>query len=229
MDLLEQDDMVSFATTSWLIWKRRNEMIFRKCFLHPRIVAQNSKHLVEELQLAKQQNKKLTGKVQRQAAWVTPPRGRLKLNWDASLDKIRCRVGVGAVIRDHEGQVLATLRMQHDLFPDPFLAEAYAALQASIFCKSSGYKGIIMEGDSLQVVKGLNSASDSHTYAGQLIADTKTTLSSFTAWSAGHTVRANNCVAHALSKDALGISGYTTTFGSVPLCIRTLVFESLNE
>lgn len=90
--------------------------------------------------------------------WQTPPQGTFKLNWDAALDGIHCKVGIGAVIRDWEGNIKATLRMSRSLFSNPLLAEAVASLQVIIFCQDFGYTDIIMEGVSLQVVQELNNS-----------------------------------------------------------------------
>ncbi|XP_042939447.1 uncharacterized protein LOC122274476 [Carya illinoinensis] len=105
--------------------------------------------------------------------WEAPPQGKLKVNWDAGLDKTNCKVGVRAVVRDWEGKILATLRMNHPLFLDPLPAKAYAAFQASLFLKSLGWQDVIMEGDSLQVVNCLKSLTDIDSYAGLLIKATK--------------------------------------------------------
>lgn len=197
-------------------------MVYKDLFLHPVAITQQSAHLVEELQQNPQQT---TSASTRQQAymWEATPQGRVKLNLDEALDKRACKMGVGVVIRGSEGQILATLRMQHHLYPDHFLAEALATLQASLFYKSIGYSNVLMEADSLQVVNGLNSTSDSITYAGQFIVDTRYNLNNFCDWSVRHIVRVNNLVAHALSKDVLRISDYTTSFDFVPPCIHSLV------
>lgn len=89
-------------------------MVFRGLFSHPTNIAQQKRSQVPYCPQPTQ--------------WEAPPQGKLKLNWDAALDKISCKVGVGAVISDGEGRVLATLRMQNDLYPDPLTAKAFAAL-----------------------------------------------------------------------------------------------------
>ncbi|XP_042964700.1 uncharacterized protein LOC122298922 [Carya illinoinensis] len=132
-------------------------------------------------------------------------------------------VGVGVILRDWKSKVLATFRMKQDLFPDPHMAEAFAALQAVNFCKSLGYQDIILEGDSLLVVEGLKSKSDDLNYTGLITADTKDILNTFNSWSTRHIVRSINVVAHALSKDAFSISGRTTTFVNISSCIQTMV------
>ncbi|KAF5454830.1 hypothetical protein F2P56_024466 [Juglans regia] len=182
METLEHEELMSFSLISWLIWKRSNDMVFKDLFLHPMAITQQSAHLVEELQQNPQQTTSASTR-QQPYMWEATPQGRVKLNWDEALDKRACKMGVGVVIRGSEGQILATLRMQHHLYPDHFLAEALATLQASLFYKYVGYSNVIMEGDSLQVVNDLNSTSDSITYAGQFIVDTRYNLNNFCDWS----------------------------------------------
>ncbi|XP_042962557.1 uncharacterized protein LOC122296825 [Carya illinoinensis] len=222
-DSLGIEVMLTFAVTSWNIWKRRNKVVFKGLLTHPSTVVQLSQQLVEDL-LQLNLKKKTKGFGQpHNTHWEAPPQGKVKVNWDASVDKVSCKVGVGAIIRDWESKVLATFRMKHDLFPDPLMAEAFAALQAATFCKSLGYLDIIMEGDSLLVVSGLTSEREDLTYTSLIIADIRDTLNTFNSWSTRHTFRANNEVAHALSKDALSIIGSTTTFDFIPPCIQTLI------
>lgn len=47
-------------------------------------------------------------------------------------------MGIGAIIRDWEGNVLASMRMKRDLLPDPLLTEGFAALQATLFLQRPG-------------------------------------------------------------------------------------------
>lgn len=55
-----------------------------------------------------------------------------KVNWDAAMDRLHCRVAIGVIVRYWTGQVIATLRSRRDLFPDAMLAEIVTALKAVI-------------------------------------------------------------------------------------------------
>ncbi|KAG6635874.1 hypothetical protein CIPAW_11G073400 [Carya illinoinensis] len=219
----EEEYMLEFALTVWLIWKRRNDLVFNNQFPHPSSITQAIKSLTADLHQSQQPAQAASTHSNAKAQWEAPLQGKLKLNWDAGIDKLNYKVGVGAVIRDWKGKVRATLRMSHSLFPEPLLTEAFAAYQASMFLKTLGWQDVIIEGDSLQVVKGLMSPSETDSYTGLLIRDTKITLNSFTNWSARHTRRACNNLAHVLCKDALSISNSIVTVGVIPSCIQSLV------
>lgn len=110
-------------------------------------------------------------------------------------------VGIGAIFLDWEGKIKATLKMQKNLYPDPFLAKAVAALQASLFCQDSGFRDTILEGDALQVVKGINHIKEIGTSIGMILADARSGLNRFDTWLVVHISRNNNKLAHVLSKD----------------------------
>ena len=40
-----------------------------------------------------------------ESRWEKQPHGWVKINWDASIDKQGQRMGVGILVRDHEGKV----------------------------------------------------------------------------------------------------------------------------
>jgi hypothetical protein len=44
-------------------------------------------------------------------AWCKPPLEWLKCNWDAALDNETKQIGMGVVVRNSEGQVVAALAM----------------------------------------------------------------------------------------------------------------------
>ncbi|XP_042990668.1 uncharacterized protein LOC122317666 [Carya illinoinensis] len=219
----DEEELVEFGLTAWKIWKRRNEVVFSNTLSHPSSINQSVKLLITDLDQAHQPARQCSPPSSVLLAWEAPPQEKLKTNWDAGLDKASCKVGVGAVVRNWEGKVLATMRMNHSLYPDPFLAEAYAAHQAALFLKSMGWRDVIMEGDSLQVVNYLNSKEAADSYAGVLIKATRVTLDSFAVWTANHVKRTCNSVAHALCQDALSISDSITTVDVIPFCIRHLL------
>jgi hypothetical protein len=59
--------------------------------------------------------------------WKKPPLDFVKLNWDASLDTNSKRMGVGDLIRDRVGNVLAAISSSIPLVQDPEVAETVVA------------------------------------------------------------------------------------------------------
>jgi hypothetical protein len=59
---------------------------------------------------------------------------------DATVDKENQKMGTGAIIRDFEGEVLATLLALKYYIIDPIIAETTATWRAVLFCKDLGYQ-----------------------------------------------------------------------------------------
>ncbi|XP_031254338.1 uncharacterized protein LOC116112328 [Pistacia vera] len=155
--------------------------------------------------------------------WQPPPEGIYKINWDASVRKEDCTIGVGIAIRDWQGRFMATMRMKKPMFPDAYLAESFAALQAVILAADIGINQIILEGDALQVVNDLLRDEENWGQAGLISMDTKAVSRNFQTFLVHHVNRASNVIAHTLAKDALTIDDVLVELEDVPNCIGSLV------
>lgn len=69
---------------------------------------------------------------------MVPTCGMFKINRDAVIDNSKKLMGVGMIVRDHEGKVLAPLYSLKQFIIDPTTAEAYAAWKAMKFSKDLG-------------------------------------------------------------------------------------------
>lgn len=49
------------------------------------------------------------------AVWAPPPKDCAKLNWDVAVDRVYCKVGIGIVVHESEGNIPATMRKRQDL------------------------------------------------------------------------------------------------------------------
>ncbi|XP_035542882.1 uncharacterized protein LOC109001229, partial [Juglans regia] len=134
-----------------------------------------------------------------------------------------CKVGIGVVVRNWEGKIIATLRAPRSLFPDPKLAESVAALRAVLLCKNLGITRLILEGDAKSVVKDINSETEDWSSTGLIIQDIKEELKSLSFGSSHFIPRLSNCIAHCLAKDALKLSEESISMEGVPPCIHHLI------
>jgi ribonuclease HI len=98
----------------------------------------------------------------------------VKINWDTTLDTTNKKVGVGIMMRDGKGSFLAALSKQVSIDVTPVVAEIIAALHAVMWCIEQGFKRVVFEGDSLQVVNEVNSIHPCDSLYGHLIEDIKT-------------------------------------------------------
>ncbi|XP_042944638.1 uncharacterized protein LOC122278523 [Carya illinoinensis] len=172
-------DLEEAGSIARLIWARRNEFVYGKELKHPSSIIQRSQNDLRCFRTIKAKGPPtLARSASLPQTWKKTPEGNYKLNWDASLNTTKGLVGIGAIIRDSCGRVLGTLRARREIILSPYAAEAYA-LMAILFCKESGINEILLEGDSLQVVKKLKDLGEDWSTGGLIVEDTKLVLRSF--------------------------------------------------
>ncbi|KAF5454991.1 hypothetical protein F2P56_024611 [Juglans regia] len=221
-DALNQEELQEFVITARRIWWRRNSFIFKKGFTHPN-------HIVREARTTlNMMAEKKTDQCNTQASptvihWKAPPVDWYKVNWDGAVDKVKGLIGIGVVIRDRSGQVIATLRQKEKLYPDPLLAESYGALQAVKLAREIGLHQVILEGDSLQVTKALVEDREELSSSSMFCNETRHFLKLFEKWEVTHVRRNVNHIAHLLAKNALSISDQIVTMEDTPSCIADLI------
>lgn len=155
--------------------------------------------------------------------WNKPPPCFMKINWDASLDWTNKKMGMGAVVRDSLGEVVAAFSSIIPFIQDPDVAEAIAAWKAATFCCERGFQRMIFECDSMNVVAALRKGDECWNMFGQLIEDTKIMINSLQASEVKHTRRDANTAAHLLAKLALMQSIDQVWLEECPSSIQSIV------
>nr|AAO19364.1 hypothetical protein [Oryza sativa Japonica Group]AAR00641.1 hypothetical protein [Oryza sativa Japonica Group] len=72
--------------------------------------------------------------------WTPPPVGTVMINCDAALFQSSCQMGIGFLIRDHDGRCLLALNERVQNVTQPELAEAVAIRRALSLAKEEGYQ-----------------------------------------------------------------------------------------
>lgn len=109
-------------------------------------------------------------------------------------------MGMGAMIRDFKGDVMACLCSTHKFISSPIVA-AYRALRKTMqFCVELGFKLAIFEGDSQLLVEAINREEDSETWYGHLVAEVKTWFKNRQQWTISFIHREGNQAAHKSAK-----------------------------
>ena len=70
--------------------------------------------------------------------WIAPPPNTYKINYDGAVSDEENKAGVGVVIRDCNGEVIASLIQQLDQAFQPVEVEAIAACRAAEFGSELG-------------------------------------------------------------------------------------------
>lgn len=141
------------------------------------------------------------------------------MNWDIAIDVSKKCMGVGVIIRDHQGHVSAALSKNIQSVQDPGTVETLGALIAVEFSRDLRVQDIILEGDCLPVVKAIKESNLPWCIYGQVVGDTKIVLNTRRSWMVYHVRRAANFAALGLAKATLKISTYIVWMEEVPPCI----------
>jgi ribonuclease HI len=152
--------------------------------------------------------------------WQKPPVGSIKVNWDAAVDKEGNRIGLGIVVRDHNGQVVAMQCSTRQFICDPATAEALAAWTAVSLCGSLGLQSVVLEGDACEVVQYLRTDGICRGTYGQIINDAKFLLSHVPEWRVQHVRRTANTAAHRIARLAVVHGENRIWRDEFPICIE---------
>ena len=86
--------------------------------------------------------------------WKPPPSGTFKINFDGAIFPKEKKSGIGVVIRDSRGLVIASCsKVVHQVLGVSDV-EAMAATWALSFASDVGVKRVVLEGDSMAVIIG---------------------------------------------------------------------------
>ena len=140
--------------------------------------------------------------------WRCPQARLVKINSDGAIFGESNMSGIGVVIWDSNGAVLASCS---EKIPQAYKAkeiEALAALKALSFAFEVGFLSAILKGDSLGLIQALKSEERNLSPTGLLIKDVKLFANNYVSLLYSHIKRNGNSVAHSLAKNALCIPNF---------------------
>ncbi|KAK8481715.1 hypothetical protein V6N13_018372 [Hibiscus sabdariffa] len=139
--------------------------------------------------------------VSHESNWQAPPEYVVKFNFDSSFDSSSRSATTGVVGQNNLGFIMAACSIPHRNVADAFVPEAYACRQAVLFAKESGFSRVIVEGDSLSVIKKLNSDEAERSTIYPIVHDIKVLSRDFSSISYCFARRGANNVAHVLAQE----------------------------
>ena len=140
----------------------------------------------------------------------------LKINFDGAISTEEKCSGIGAIIRDSEGLVIASLVTHVPQQLQPIKIEALAAYKALEFARELGISEAVLEGDSSLVMTALASKNPGLAPFGLLLQDSLMVSIGFSKLSYSHTKREGNTVAHNLAQLAINHQNYVIWMEDVP-------------
>jgi ribonuclease HI len=190
-----------FAVTCWLLWHKRNQDRLNLPSEDYIQTWNRAQALLHEY-LAVTTEEKIAKPNLPQVRWKPPQTNYYKVNFDGAIFKDSNAGGIGVVIRDNAGMVIATLSQKVRGPQTVEMIEALAARRAIIFAKEVGIADVEFEGDAVNVIRDLSSQVPIHTPYGLIIEDARAILQNLQRSSLSHTRRSGNTVAHALARRA---------------------------
>ncbi|KAL9432342.1 hypothetical protein AB3S75_027379 [Citrus x aurantiifolia] len=202
----------------WAVWFAKNKRIFEGKNSDPRASAAKAESLLEAYHRARKPDVSHIHNVKRvvQKKWEPPPENFLKVNVDAAINSRDQVSGLGAVIKDPSGKIVAAGTKQVPLREGVSFAEAEAMEWGLQVAKELSLSALIMESDCKEVVDLLNNTKGSRTGISWVISEIQEQRRDFKEVKFRHIPRTCNTCAHSLAKLAVGANTSAVWLDHIP-------------
>ena len=139
-----------------------------------------------------------------------------KINFDRAIFRNENKSGIGVVVRDHTGSIIASLAQLISLALQPVEIEAVAATWALEFGQEIGISEVVLEGDSELIIESLKAGGNTTASVEPLIQDALVFSRLYTKLLYSHCRIDGNKLAHSLASYSINVSDYVAWMGEVP-------------
>lgn len=101
--------------------------------------------------------------------WSPPLTGLFKANFDTSFSAPNGDANAGMIIRNHERLIMGSCSYTLGRVGDSTMAEALVCLQANRFGEDLGLRALVVERDSLTIIKRINSVDEDRSAIGNIV------------------------------------------------------------
>ncbi|KAK9998025.1 hypothetical protein SO802_017628 [Lithocarpus litseifolius] len=136
----------------------------------------------------------------------TPPPRLVQSNVDGAIFKETNKAGIDVVVRDSQRWVLAALSEKVEGVQNAEVIEAFAIRRAVRFAIETSFSCVIIESNSLSVVKAIQDTAESTCHMGHIIDDVKHLSMAVKSCEFHHTKREANQVAPTLAHNAVHLT-----------------------
>ncbi|XP_050249318.1 uncharacterized protein LOC126696677 [Quercus robur] len=221
-------DLASFATTAWMIWHRRNALrTTSKPFPIQQVLPEVRAVRAAYVRSIPPKPPHPPFRAPERIIWKPPPWPRHKVNFDGAVFREDDSAGVGAVIRDEKGFMVAAMAEKIPLPYSITALEALAAIRALRLAGDIGLESFILEGDSKITIDALAENFVEHAEFGNLFEEAKWLASQFGDVSFNHVRRQGNGAAHNCARHARHVSEYTVWMEDIPPHLFTVIQAEL--
>lgn len=146
------------------LWLRINSFIHEKKFDAPKLLMRSA---IQQLEFFQDSSSRVTSVTPPQNSdrrqdlkWLNPQAPLIKSNWDAAVDRSSQSIGLGGIIKDSTGAVLAAFCSKIPALVQPKIAEACALKKSISICWEWNLLNIVFEGDCQTVVQAVYRSKD---------------------------------------------------------------------
>ncbi|KAJ9135942.1 hypothetical protein P3X46_033062 [Hevea brasiliensis] len=198
-----RDYLPLVAFLFWRLWKSRNMLTFENKQMQFQEVVAIAIHSLEEFQQAHKASQSLPTQSPRPLSnWSPPAPGCFKINFDVALAKHRNEGSIVAIIRDSSGQPLGWYCKKVSNLLSSLVLEALACKLAVQLAIDKVINDVIVEGDALVVIQGVQSQEPMLEIQG-IIQDVAILTQSIQRISFTHASRVCKKAAHSLAQKSL--------------------------
>ncbi|XP_040932148.1 uncharacterized protein [Gossypium hirsutum] len=141
------------------MWYRRNQLIHEGAKFSLQEVIRFIRGYVQEVNLYKEKLGGFDGFLKKEY-WKPPDLGFIKINFDATFQSDSRTSTIAVLARDSRGEIRGAVTYLIEDVANAFIAEARACERSLLFVQQMGFQCLIVEGDSLTVIKKLQARVD---------------------------------------------------------------------
>ena len=169
VDRLSTEEMELFCVQCWFIWNRHNCVVYEGKLKDPTSL---NKRADEFLEVFKQAQMHLTVSLIEQASsevWQLPPPMIYKLNFDAAIFSRMEKSGIGAIIRNETGEVMAGMTAIGPKVDTSEEDELLACRRSLKFALDAAFTRLMIEGDNINVMQAISSYVANYLFLGNVV------------------------------------------------------------
>lgn len=129
-----------------------------------------------------------------------------KLNFDCAIFSDLNYSGVGAIIHNGKGEVMATMSAKGPPVGDSEEAEILACKRATEFAIDAGFRDLVIEGDNIVVMSSILSLGVDQSRLGHIIQDIQWLAKGIRWVCFSHVNRGGNSMAHSIARYAKNVT-----------------------
>lgn len=214
-----------FLVLALFIWNQRNSVIHGGKLKDPRQVLRRAEDFLAEYHQAQEQLLLMPNAPQQITGWQPTQSAQYRLNLDAVIYTDMGRSGVGTIIRNENGEVMAALSATGPFVQDSEEAEIVACRKALEFAKDAGFSDLVVEGDNVNVMRAITSNCMDNSRLGTIIEDIHCLVSGLR-WSSVSCVKSSaNIAAHCLARFARNVSDELVWIEDCPQPARDALYN----